>query len=72
MSFLIHALSLLKSSDFRECITEAELFHWMRPVLFLTVLIISSICLLMRPISLFAVLMRHVGLFSKLSLWSFK
>ena len=57
-----------------QLITEAELFHWLRPVLCLAVvLMFSSICLLMRPISLFAGLMRrHVGLFSKLSLWSFE
>ena len=42
--------------------------------LFLTVaLMFLSIYLLMCPISLFAGLIsRHVGLFSKLSLWSFK
>ena len=57
-----------------QLITEVELFHWLRLVLCLTVvLMFSSICLLMRPISLFPGLMRrHVGLFSKLSLWSFK
>ena len=54
-----------------QLITEADFFHWLRPVLCLTVvLMFSSICLLMRPISLFAGLMRrHVGLFSKLSIY---
>ena len=57
-----------------QLIKEVELFHWWRPVLCLTaVFMFSSICSLMRPISLFAGLMRwHVGLFSNLSLWSFK
>ena len=57
-----------------QLITEAEFFHWLTPVLCLTVvLMFSSIGLLMRPISLFAGLIRrHVNLFSKLSLWSFK
>ena len=64
---------LLGMSEY-QLITEAEFFHWLRPVLCLTVaLMFSSICLLMRPISLFVGLIsRHVGLFSKLSLWSFK
>ena len=48
-----------------QLMTEAEFFHWLNPVFCLTVvLMFSSICLLMCPISLLAGLMRrHVGLF---------
>ena len=60
---------LLGMSEY-QLMTEAEFFHWLRPVFCLTVvLMFSSITLLMRPISLLAGLMRrHVGLFTKLSL----
>ena len=53
-----------------QLMTEAEIFHWLSSVFCLTVVLtFSSICLLMRPISLLAGLMRqHVGLFTKLSL----
>ena len=56
-----------------QLITDDGLFHWLRLVFCLTVvLIFSRICLLMRPISLFAgFICLHVGLFWKLSLWSF-
>ena len=48
-------------------ITEEEFFHWLSDVLFLTsVLIIWSICLLIRPISLLAGLISlQVGLLAK-------
>ena len=60
---------LLGMSEY-QLMTEAEFFHWLSPVFCLTVVLMSSsICLLMRPISLLAGLMRrHVGLFTKLSL----
>ena len=55
-----------------QLITDDEFFHWLSPVFCLiVVLMFSRICLLIRPISLFAGLMSlHVGLFWKLSLWS--
>ena len=49
---------------------EEEFFHWLSDVLFLTsVLILWSICLLIRPISLLAGLISlQVGLLAKFSL----
>ena len=57
-----------------QLITDDEFFHWLSPVFCLiVVLMLSRICLLIRPISLFAGLMSlHVGLFWKLSLWSLR
>ena len=54
--------------------TEREFFHWLSDVLVrMVVLMLVRILLLMRPISLFAGLMSlQVGLFSKLSSWSFR
>ena len=53
-----------------QSITEEEFFHWLSDVLFLTsVLILWSICLLVRPISLLAGLISlQVGLLAKFSL----
>ena len=53
-----------------QSITEEEFFHWLSDVLFLTsVLILWSICLLIRPISLLAGLISlQVGLLAKFSL----
>ena len=57
-----------------QLITDDEFFHWLSPVFCLiVVLMFSKICLLIRPISLFAGLMSlHLGLFWKLSLWSLR
>ena len=55
-------------------VTSDVLFHWLSFVVFLIFdLILSRICLLTFPSSLFVRFMRrHVGWLTKLSLWSFR
>ena len=57
-----------------QLITSDVIFHWLSFVIFLIFeLILSRICLLTFPSSLFAEFMRrHVGWLAKLSLWSFR
>ena len=57
-----------------QLITSDEFFHWLSSVIFLIFeLILSRICLLTFPSSLFAGFMgRHVGWLAKLSLWFFR
>ena len=57
-----------------QLVTSDVFFHWLSFVVFLIVeLILSRICLLTLPSSLFAGFMRrHVGWLAKLSLWSFR
>ena len=57
-----------------QLVTSDVFFHWLSFVIFLIFeLILSRICLLTFPSSLFAGFMRrHVGWLVKLSLWSFK
>ena len=56
-----------------QLITSDVFFHWLSSVIFpIFELILSRICLLTFPSSLFAGFMRrHVGWLAKLSLWSF-
>ena len=55
-------------------VTSAVFFHWLSFVFFLiSELMLSRICLLTFPSSLFAGFMRrHVGWLAKVSLWSFR
>ena len=55
-------------------ITSLVFFHWFSVSAFRTLLLIfSSFCLLMTPISLLdGFISLHVGLFRKLGLWSFR
>ena len=57
-----------------QLVTSDVFFHWLSFVAFLiSELILSRICLLTFPSSLFAGFMRrHVGWLVKLSLWSFR
>lgn len=57
-----------------QSITDLVFLHWLEFVLDLNVLLIlSNICLPIRPRSFFAGLINlHFGLFSKFSLWSFR
>ena len=57
-----------------QLITSDVFFHWLSFVIFLIFkLILSRICLLIFPSSLFVGFMRqHVGWFAKLPLWSFR
>ena len=57
-----------------QLVTSDVFFHWLSFVVFLIFeLILSKICLLTFPSSLFAGLMRRdVGWLAKLSLWSFR
>ena len=57
-----------------QLVTSDVFFHWLSFVAFLIFeLILSRICLLTFPSSLFAGFMRrHVGWLAKLSLWSFR
>ena len=57
-----------------QLVTSDVFFHWLSFVAFLIVeLMLSRICLLTLPSSLFAGFMRrHMGWLAKLSLWSFR
>ena len=74
MSKMMNVCCCLSCTLLNQLMTDSEFFHWLRDVVFLiVVLIFSKICLLMRPISLFAGLINlHFGLFSKFSLWSLR
>ena len=70
MSNMVKVCRCLSGMFLNQSITEGEFFHWLSDVLFLTsVLILWSICLLIRPISLLAGLISlQVGLLAKFSL----
>lgn len=72
MSNTVKACRCLSGIFLNQSIIEEEFFHWLRDVLFLTsVLILWSICLLIRPISLLAgLIMLRVGFLATFSLWS--
>ena len=67
-------LLLLSGMLVNQLVTSDVFFHWLNFVVFLIVeLILSRICLLTLPSSLFAGLMRwQLGWLAKLSLWSFR
>ena len=70
MSNTVKVCRCLSGILLNQSITEEEFFHWLSDDLFHTsVLILSSICLLIRPISLLAGLISlQVGLLAKFSL----
>ena len=70
MSNTVKVCRCLSGILLNQSITEEEFFHWLSDVLFLTtVLILWSICLPIRPISLLAGLISlQVGLLAKFSL----
>ena len=74
MSNWMKVLFLLSGRRLNHSITLAVFFHWLYPVFRrIWLLILSSIFLLITPISLLAGLISlHVGLVSKLALWSFR
>ena len=69
MSNMVKVCRCLSGMFLNQSITEEEFFHWLSDVLFLTsVLILWSICLLIRPISLLAGLISlHVGLLAMIA-----
>lgn len=70
MSNTVKVCRCLSGILLNQSITEEEFFHWLSDDLFHTsVLILWSICLLIRPISLLAGLISlQVGLLAKFSL----
>ena len=70
MSNTVKMYRCLSEIFLNRSITEKEFFHWLSDVLFLTsVLILWSMCLLIRPISLLAGLISlQVGLLAKFSM----